>query len=169
MGHQVTKFPSQSTPDIRTGDPPFRAIGLEMLRDFIVPKYLLLRGTLGTEEGQSGQFGFQHPVEVTEAGINLLAISFRALLVTAFSFEGINAFQTCRAIAALAFLWLLYDVLAEHALEKYCGIRLLILAHQVNGEYNLFRLQRSHIGINLGLQLRICGQDEELIVRWGPL
>ena len=129
----------------------------------------MLRGTLRTEEGQSGQFGFQHPVEVTEAGINLLAIGFRALLVTAFSFEGINAFQTCRAIAALAFLWLLYDVLAEHALEKYCGIRLLILAHQVNGEHNLFRLQRSHIGISLGLQLRICGQDEELIVRWGPL
>lgn len=54
MGDQVTEFPSQSTPNIRTGDPPFRAIGLEVLRDFIVPKYLLLRGTLGTEEGQSG-------------------------------------------------------------------------------------------------------------------
>ena len=54
MGYQVTKFPSQSAPNIRTGDSPFRAIGLEMLRDFIVPKYLLLRGALGTEEGQSG-------------------------------------------------------------------------------------------------------------------
>jgi len=54
MGYQVTEFPSQSTSNIRTGDPPFRAISLEMLGDFIVPKYLLLRGTLGTEEGQSG-------------------------------------------------------------------------------------------------------------------
>jgi hypothetical protein len=54
MGHEVTEFPSQSTPNIRTGNPPFRAIGLEVLRDFIIPKYLLLRGTLGTEEGQSG-------------------------------------------------------------------------------------------------------------------
>jgi len=68
-----------------------------------------------------------------------MAIGLRALLVTAISFEGIHAFQTCRAIAALAFLWLLYDVLAEHALEEYCGIRFLILAHQVNRKHNLFR------------------------------
>jgi len=91
------------------------------------------------------------------------------LLVTAFIFEGVNAFQTCRAITALAFLWLLYDVLAEHALEENGGIRFLILAHQVNGEHYLFRLQRCHIGISLGLQLRICGHCEELIIRWGPL
>ena len=140
-----------------------------MLRDFIVPKYLLLRGTLGTEKGQSGQFGFQHSVEVTEVGIPLLAISLRALLVTAYNFEGINTFQTCRAIAALAFLWLLNDILAEHALEEYGCIRFLILAHQVNREHHLFRLQRSHISISLDLQLRICGQVEEVITRWGPL
>jgi hypothetical protein len=66
-------------------------------------------------------------------------------------------------------LWLLYDILAEHALEEYGCIRFLILPHQVNGENDLFRLQRSHIGISLGLQLRISGQGEEVIICWGPL
>ena len=110
----------------------------------------MLGGTLGTEEVQSGKFDFQHSVEVSEAGIPLLTISLRAFLATNFNYKGIHTFQTCRAITALAFLWLLNDILAEHALEEYCCIIFLILAHQVNGENDFFRLYSSNISISLG-------------------
>lgn len=78
-----------------------------MLDDIVVPKYLLLRRALRTVEDKCGKLFLEHFVEVSKDGALLFALCVWTFIQRTFGPRIIDALQTCRAVAALAFLCLL--------------------------------------------------------------